>query len=208
MLEVDNCSTVTKKLQFLYRFLCNSYIQCHVNSRSVIIVSLNYNFDYFFVISLFHTLQRKFFKKKQKQKPIKTIEYIIIKNNEIQKKYLHNLCKLVIFFITIKTGIWLITSFESIFTEKPWRNPVISHDFRWKSQFFPKIRQKFAYSNFLLIIKKRNGPNFVFLNFLFYLTCFTTVPIFESIGPLVAEIWWGGGGGQISPPPNGLKSSK
>ena len=58
ILEVDNCSTVTKKLQFLYRFLCNSYIQCHVNSRSVIIVTLNYNFDYFFVISLFHTLQR------------------------------------------------------------------------------------------------------------------------------------------------------
>ena len=39
-----------------------------------------------------------------------------------------------------------------------------------------------------------------FYIFLFYLTCFTTVPILESIGPLVAEIW-GGGGGQISPPP-------
>ena len=39
---------------------------------------------------------------------------------------------------------------------------------------------------------------FFFFIFLFYLTCFTTVPIFESIGPLVAEIW---GGGQISPPP-------
>ena len=38
------------------------------------------------------------------------------------------------------------------FYRKTWRNPVISHDFRWKSQFFPKIRQKFAYSNFLLII--------------------------------------------------------
>ena len=30
------------------------------------------------------------------------------------------------------------------FYRKTWRNPVISHDFRWKSQ----IRQKFAYSKF------------------------------------------------------------
>ena len=51
--------------------------------------------------------------------------------------------------------------------------------------------------------KKSNGPKKNFFIFLFYLTCFTTVPIFESIGPLVAEIWGGGGGGggQISPPP-------
>ena len=34
------------------------------------------------------------------------------------------------------------------FLQKTWRNPVISHDFRWKSQFSPKIRQKFAYSKF------------------------------------------------------------
>ena len=34
------------------------------------------------------------------------------------------------------------------FYRKTWRNPVISHNFRWKSQFFPKIRQKFAYSKF------------------------------------------------------------
>ena len=93
------------------------------------------------------------------------------------------------------------------FYRKTWRNPVISHDFRWKSQFFPKIRQKFAYSKFLLIIKKKvtvQKKNFFI--FLFYLTCFTTVPIFESIGPLVAEIW--GGGAKSAPPPNGLKSSK
>ena len=31
------------------------------------------------------------------------------------------------------------------------------------------------------------------------MTCFTTVPIFKSIGPLVAEIW--GGGGPKQPPP-------
>ena len=48
--------------------------------------------------------------------------------------------------------------------------------------------------------KKSNWSNFFFLFiFLFYLTCFTTVPIFESIGPLVAEIW--GGGAKSAPPP-------
>ena len=36
--------------------------------------------------------------------------------------------------------------------------------------------------------KKKNSKLFYFLTFLFYLTCFTTVPIFKSIGPLVAEI--------------------
>ena len=51
-------------------------------------------------------------------------------------------------------------------------------------------------------LKKSNGPNLFFLHFLkFYLTCFTTVPIFESIGPLVAEIWGGGGPNQPPPPP-------
>ena len=56
--------------------------------------------------------------------------------------------------------------------------------------------------------KKSNGPNLFFSSFfLFYLTCFTTVPIFKSIGPLVAEIWGGGGGGQISPPPPPMDSS-
>ena len=153
MLEVDNCSTVTKKLQFLYRFLCNSYIQCHVNSRSVIIVTLNYNFYYFFVISLFHTLQRKILLKKTKQKPIKTIEYIRIKTMKYKRNiciyaYLHNLCKLVIFFITIKTWIWWITSFESIFTEKPEEILSFLMILDENPNFSPKIRQKFAYSKF------------------------------------------------------------
>ena len=48
--------------------------------------------------------------------------------------------------------------------------------------------------------KKIKVQIFLFIYFLFYLTCFTTVPIFKSIGPLVAEIW-GGGGGQNGPPP-------
>ena len=37
-----------------------------------------------------------------------------------------------------------------VFLQKTWRNPVISHDFRWKSQFSPKIRQKFAYIQSLI----------------------------------------------------------
>ena len=67
----------TKKL---FRFLCNSEIQ-YVNSRSVIIVTLNLILIHFFVIILFHTFREKFF--------FKTIEYFKNKNNEIQKKYLH-----------------------------------------------------------------------------------------------------------------------
>ena len=39
---------------------------------------------------------------------------------------------------------------------------------------FPQNSSKFAYSKCLLIIKKNKGPKFFFL---FYLTCFTTVPI-------------------------------
>ena len=78
-----------------------------------------------------------------------------------------------------------------------------------KIPIFPKIRQKFAYSKFTIriILKKVTVLKFFFsFIFLFYLTSvLQTVPIFESIGPLVAEIW--GGGGQISPPPppNGLR---
>ena len=50
-------------------------------------------------------------------------------------------------------------------------------------------------------LKNNKRSNFVlYLIFLFYLTCFTTVPIFKSIGPLVAEIW-GGGGAKMPPPP-------
>ena len=74
--------------------------------------------------------------------------------------------------------------------------------------FFPKFVKNLHIQNFINYLKKSNGPNFFFSSFfLFYLTCFTTVPIFESIGPLVAEIW-GGGPNQPPPPPNGLKSSK
>ena len=48
--------------------------------------------------------------------------------------------------------------------------------------------------------KKKKGQIFKIIFLIFYLTCFTPVPIFKSIGPLVAEIW--GGGGQNSPPPS------
>ena len=116
--------------------------------------------------------------------------------------YLHNLCILVIFFITIKTWIWWITSFESIFTEKP--EEILS----FLMHFTMKIRNFFRQNSskiciFKIVInylKKSNGPKKKFFIFLFYLTCFTTVPNFESIGPLVAEIW-GGGHNQPPPPP-------
>ena len=69
-----------------------------------------------------------------------------------------------------------------------------------KIPIFPQNSSKISIFKILInYFKKSNGPNFFFFSFfLFYLTCFTTVPIFESNGPLVAEIW---GGGQISPPP-------
>ena len=64
---------------------------------------------------------------------------------------------------------------------------------------FFKNLSKICIFKILINKKKEVTVQFFFLFiFLFYLTCFTTVPIFESIGPLVAEIW---GGGQISPPP-------
>ena len=105
--------------------------------------------------------------------------------------YLHNLCKLVIFFITIKNmDMMNYIIWKYFYQKKTWRNPVISHDFRWKSQFFPQNSSNICIFNF-----------FFFLNniLLDKLTCFTTVPIFESIGPLVAEIW--GGPKQPPPPP-------
>ena len=77
-----------------------------------------------------------------------------------------------------------------------------------KIPIFPKNSSKICIFKILINKKKKKKVQiFLFLNFFFYLTCFTTVPIFKSIGPLVAEIW--GGGGQNGPPsPNGLKSSK
>ena len=69
-----------------------------------------------------------------------------------------------------------------------------------KIPIFPKNSSKICIFKIFINKKKKKGPNFFFLLFfLFYLTCFTTVPIFESIGPLVAEIW--GGGAKTAPPP-------
>ena len=53
----------------------------------------------------------------------------------------------------------------------------------------PNFSQKFVKN---LQIKVQNFFYFFYYLFLFYLTCFTTVPIFKSISPLVAEIWGGG----------------
>ena len=69
--------------------------------------------------------------------------------------------------------------------------------------FFPKFVKNLHIFKILINKKKKVTVQI----FLFYLTCFTTVPIIESIGPLVAEIW-GGGAKSAPPPPNGLKSSK
>ena len=57
----------------------------------------------------------------------------------------------------------------------------------------PKNSSKICIFKILINKNKKKGPNFIFI-FIFYLTCFTTVPIFKSIGSLVAEIWGGGGG--------------
>ena len=45
-----------------------------------------------------------------------------------------------------------------VFLQKTWRNPVISHDFRWKSQFSPKI----CIFKILINKKKNKGPFFFF----------------------------------------------
>ena len=82
-----------------------------------------------------------------------------------------------------------------VFLQKTWRNPVISHE---------KFVKNLHIQNFNKKKKKIKVKIFYFFIFKFYLTCFTTVPIFKSIGPLVAEIWGGG----LKGPPNGLKSSK
>ena len=69
-----------------------------------------------------------------------------------------------------------------------------------KIPIFPQNSSKICIFKILINYKKKsNGPIFFFFIFLFYLTCFTTVPIFESIGPLVAKIW-GGGGAKSAPP--------
>ena len=67
-------------------------------------------------------------------------------------------------------------------------------------QFFFQNSSKICIFKILINKKKKVTVQiFFFFIFLFYLTCFTTVPIFESIGPLVAEIW--GGGAKSAPPP-------
>ena len=74
----------------------------------------------------------------------------------MKSKYLH-ICifayisiKLVdIFVITDKNmDMMRATYIWKFLHEKPLKNHIISHDFRLKSKFFPKIRQKFAYSGF------------------------------------------------------------
>ena len=60
----------------------------------------------------------------------------------------------------------------------------------------PNFPPKFV--KILINKKKKKKVQFFFFFFKFYLTCFTTVPIFKSIGPLVAEIW---GGAKTAPPP-------
>ena len=72
----------------------------------------------------------------------------------------------------------------------------------------PKNSSKICIFKILINNKKKyKGPIIIIIFFIFYSTCFTTVPIFKSIGPLVAEIW-GGAKTAPPPPPNGLKSSK
>ena len=71
-----------------------------------------------------------------------------------------------------------------------------------KIPIFPQNSSKICIFKILINKKKNKGQIlYYFFIFLFYLTCFTTVPIFKSIGPLVAEIWKGGGGGKQPPPP-------
>ena len=64
--------------------------------------------------------------------------------------------------------------------------------------------------SFLMILDE--NPNFPPKKFvknlhIFKILIFMTVPIFKSIGPLVAEIW-GGGGAKMAPPPPWTKVLK
>ena len=65
--------------------------------------------------------------------------------------------------------------------------------------FPPKFVKNLHIQNFNK--KKKKMKVQFFFPFSFYLTCFMTVPIFKSIGPLVAEIWGGGGGPKQPLPP-------
>ena len=95
------------------------------------------------------------------------------------------------------------------FYRKTWRNPVISHDFRWKSQFFPKIRQKFAYSKFsLIILKKVTVQIFFFFSFFILLDLFYDCANFRVNRSISCRDLRGGAKSAPPPPPHGLKSSK
>ena len=88
------------------------------------------------------------------------------------------------------------------FYRKTWRNPVISHDFRWKSQFSSKI------CIFKILInykKKSNGPNFFFLHFFILLYLFYDCANFRVNRSISCRDLRGGG--QISPPPPPMDSS-
>ena len=78
--------------------------------------------------------------------------------------------------------------------------------------FFPKIRQKFAYSNFLLIIlKKVTVQIFFFFHFVILLDLFYDCANFRVNRSISCRDLRGGGPNQPPPPhppPNGLKSSK
>ena len=68
--------------------------------------------------------------------------------------------------------------------------------------FFPKFIKNLHIQILINYNKKSNVSKFFFSSiFLFYLTCFKTVPRLRvNLNPLVAEIW-GGGGGQHQPHP-------
>ena len=87
------------------------------------------------------------------------------------------------------------------FYRKTWRNPVISHDFRWKSQFFPKIHQKFAYSNLINYLKKSNGPIFFFFSFFNSTWLVLRLCQFSSQSSISCRDLRGGGPNQPPPPP-------
>ena len=70
--------------------------------------------------------------------------------------------------------------------------------------FPPKFVKNLHIQNFNYK-KIYEGPIFLFIFIFILLDLFTTVPIFKSIGPLVAEIW--GGGAKTAPPPPPMDSS-
>ena len=114
--------------------------------------------------------------------------------------YLHNLMQISDIFYHHNNMDMMNYIIWKYFYRKTWRNPVISHDFRWKSQFFPKIRQKFAYSKFKLIKKKKVTVQIFFsLHFFILLDLFYDCANFRVNRSISCRDLRGGG--QISPPP-------